>query len=100
VVASSTNDRIVGSTTISGGLGVEPKAKEAKLFLWDPIKNAKVDEITPFPGMWMITCLMMGLDDNVWGVADDKLFVFDVAARKVVFSKMFFPIDEESRHAR
>src|SRR5439155_8035986 len=30
------HDLVVGATTRSGGLGVEPKAKEAKLFLWDP----------------------------------------------------------------
>jgi hypothetical protein len=40
---------IVGGTTIAGGLGIKPKEKEAKLFLWDPKTNEKVFETVPTP---------------------------------------------------
>jgi len=85
------NELVVGATTIAGGLGIEPKEKEAKLFLWDPTKNEKVFEIAPAPDTKLISGLLVGPDKNVWGVANGELFIFDVAERKVVTRKRLFP---------
>jgi hypothetical protein len=94
------NDLVAGGTTISGGLGIKPKEKEAKLFLWDPKAGTKVFETVPVPGSWLITGLSVGPDKNVWGVADGELFVFDVAARKVVATKRLVPRNNGASHAR
>jgi sugar lactone lactonase YvrE len=91
---------IVGATTRSGGLGIEPSAKEAKLFGWDPASNGKVFELAPLPGAWLITGLALAADGNVWGVADETLFAFDVAKRAVVYSRPLFKGDPNTRHAR
>jgi hypothetical protein len=91
---------IVGATTRSGGLGIEPKATEAKLFLWDPKTSEKVFETAPVPGAWLISGLCVGRDGNVWGVGDETIFAFDVKSRAVVYSSHLFPVSAESRHAR
>jgi hypothetical protein len=82
---------IVGGTSIWGGLGQQPEEKEAKLFLWDPAKNEKVFETTPVSGAALISGLFKGPDGIAWGMAGGTLFVFDVRARKVVFTKELFP---------
>jgi hypothetical protein len=91
---------IVGGTTRSGGLGIEPKANEAKLFLWDPVSRQKIFETAPVPGAWLISGLLVGQDKKVWGVADETLFAFDPAKRQVVFSRPLFKVDEKTRHTR
>ncbi len=94
------NGLVVGGTTISGGLGIPPKAKEARLFLWDPATNDKVFETSPVPGAWLITGLMTAPDGNVWGVADGTLFVFDVREKKLVTTRQLFPVKANSSAAR
>src|SRR5262249_11131918 len=90
---------VIGSTSRSGGLGIEPKAEEAKLFGWDPVSNEKVFEIAPVPKAWLITGLVVGPDKNLWGVADETLFIFDIAKRQVVFTTHLFTSVENTRHA-
>jgi hypothetical protein len=85
------NDMVVGATTVAGGLGIEPKETEAKLFIWDRTKSEKVFETVPVPGARLISGLMVGPDQNVWGIANGELFVFDVAARRVASTKRLFP---------
>jgi outer membrane protein assembly factor BamB len=94
------NGQVVGGTSRSGGLGVEPNTLEAKLFLWDPKTATKTFETAPVPGAWMITGLMVGPDGNIWGVADETLFVYDVANKKVIATAALGHIDENDRHAR
>ena len=86
------NDVIVGGTTISGGLGQKPEATEAKLFIWDPATDSKTFEIVPVPGAKAVTGLFAGPDENVWGLAGGTLFIFDLANRKIVFTKEILPI--------
>jgi WD40 repeat protein len=90
---------IVGGSSVSGGLGIEPRASEGKLFLWDPKKNEKVFETSPVAGAKLVTGLIIGPDKNVWGVADGTLFGFDVAKRAVIFTKPLFPPKPSARHA-
>ena len=83
---------IIGGTSISGGLGVGPKAKEAVLFGWDDAKRSKAFELVPVPGAHIITGLMIGPDGHVWGVADGTLFVFDPAKREVLSRHELLPV--------
>jgi hypothetical protein len=75
---------VFGGTSIAGGMGVQSVAKEAKLFGWDPTKDQKIFEITPVPGALSLTCLINGLDGNIWGIADGTLFIFDPRTKQIV----------------
>src|SRR5690606_15318454 len=44
------DNMLVGGCSIWGGLGIQPVEKEAKLFVWDPVKKQKVFEVVPVPG--------------------------------------------------
>jgi hypothetical protein len=89
---------IVGGTSVSGGLGVEPVEREGRLFLWDPEKGEKVFEVVPVAGEPAVTCVIEGPDGRVWGVAGGTLFVFDPHARKVVSRRKLFDVDYSGRH--
>jgi hypothetical protein len=82
---------VIGGTTISGGLGIEPKAKFAKLFMWNPLNNQKEFETAPLADAWLISGLTTSPDNKqVWGVADSTLFVFDVPSRKIISTTKLF----------
>jgi hypothetical protein len=78
---------VIGGTSIKGGLGIQPEAKCAKLFGWDPATGKKVFEIEPVPDTMAITCLITGPGKNVWGAANGTLFILDPAGQKVLFTK-------------
>ena len=64
------NGTIWGGTSISGGLGVAPTEKEARLFTWNMVTK-KVDfETVPIPGNISVTALINGPDQNLWGFSD------------------------------
>jgi hypothetical protein len=88
---------IVGGTSVAGGLGIEPKEKEAKLFIWDPATRKKGFETVPVADAGLISGLMVGPDKHVWGIAAGELFVFDVDARKTVSTTRLFPKGKPSR---
>lgn len=83
-------DMLVGGCSIWGGLGIQPVEKEAKLFVWDPMKKQKVFEIVPVPGAKAITSLINGPDGNVWGYAGGTLFKFDLKKKAVILTKHIF----------
>ena len=100
LVRDKATNLIVGGTSISGGLGIGPKAQEAVLFGWDDATGAKVFEVAPVSGAHIISALMTGPDGHVWGVADGTLFVFDVAKREVVSRHELLPVKYEAdQHA-
>lgn len=76
----------VGSN-IWGGLGQEPEAEEAVLFIWDIENKEKIFETVPVPGKTGITELIVGPDGNIWGSAEGDLFIFDPDAREVVHAQ-------------
>ncbi|CAG7656945.1 FIMAH domain-containing protein [Paenibacillus allorhizosphaerae] len=78
---------IYGGTGIWGGLGQDPIATEAKLFIWDIEKKQKVLEMTPVPGKKAITELIVGPDGNIWGSDEDTLFIFNPDTRQVVHTQ-------------
>lgn len=78
--------KIIGGTSISGGLGAVPTEKRGKIFEWNPATKEVIwtDSIADF---WSISGLFKGPDNGLWGFADGTLFKYDIAAKKVVFQK-------------
>lgn len=83
--------KVYGGTSIHGGQGGTPTAKEAVLFVWDVEKGEKVSEVVPVAGKTAITALHIGPDGNIWGLANGALFIYDTEEGKVVYSKDEFP---------
>ncbi len=91
------DNQIIGGTTVWGGLGIKPKEQEARLFGWDYVKNEKTFEIVPVKNAKAITCLVYGTHDELWGVADGELFVFNVKDRRVVSTKKIYDLTPEQK---
>jgi hypothetical protein len=86
---------IAAGTSVSGGSGTQPKAKEAALFLWDPVKEEKAWSGAPIEGTRSISALLALPNGKLFGIASgrgadgkpfEEIFVFDGARRKVVRS--------------
>ncbi|GIP38962.1 hypothetical protein J31TS4_22420 [Paenibacillus sp. J31TS4] len=72
-------------TTVYGGLGTSgPTETNAKLVVFDPATKRKVFETIPVSGRKGVTGLTIAPDGSLWGVAEDMIFKFDTASRKVV----------------
>ncbi|MEK5186956.1 carbohydrate binding domain-containing protein [Solibacillus sp. FSL W7-1324] len=89
------NGKIYGSTTIRGGLDINPTASEAKLFIWDiaeerVIKETElaIDELDAPP---MISGLTFGPDDLLWGAVDGIIFALNPETLDVVKYKNLYP---------
>src|SRR5262249_28129648 len=89
---------LIGGTSVTGGLGIKPVEIQAKLFGWDPVASKKVFEIDPVAGTSAITCLIVGPDKNVWGVADGTLFIFNPSERRVVSTHPLFKVDYAAKN--
>ncbi|ERJ57856.1 DUF5074 domain-containing protein [Sphingobacterium paucimobilis] len=75
---------LFGGTSIWGGLGSDPVATEAKLFVWDIEKGVKLHEVVPVSGARFISCLLKGNDGYIWGIAQGNLFKIDPKSYEVV----------------
>jgi streptogramin lyase len=82
---------VYGGSSVWGGMGVEPRAKEAELFIWDPVQKKKIFSLPPVAGKTSVSVLHAGPDGNVWGLASGTFFVFDPRARKVIYTRNEFP---------
>jgi hypothetical protein len=89
------DDKIIGGTSIRGGLGIDAKATDAKLFIWDPASEKVVFETVPLKGARLVTGLLVMPDKNVWGWADGTLFIFDPAKREIVKTKKLLEVDNK-----
>lgn len=78
------NERVIGGSSISGGLGVLPKEKRGKLFEWDP-ESKQVLWTDSIANYWSISGLFKGPNNNLWGFADGTLFEYDLAKKQVIF---------------
>lgn len=89
------NGKIYGSTSISGGLGSTPTAREAKIFVWDVSKEKKLNEISlnieGLDNPKMISGLEFGSDGLLWGAADGFIFALNPDTLQVVKSKNIYP---------
>jgi hypothetical protein len=92
------NGQVWGGTTVSGGLGIAPSAREAKFFAWDVLTKSKVFEIAPVPGAWAITCLIKGPEGKIWGMADGTIFIFDPVKKEVTLRHKLYEIPGTPTH--
>lgn len=84
-------EMVYGGTSIYGGMGVTPRAKEAEFFAWDVEKGKVAFTLVPAPGQPAITQLTVGPDENIWGLAGGVIFAFDPGTKKVIHSSEEFP---------
>ncbi|MFK7693225.1 Ig-like domain-containing protein [Paenibacillus sp. HJGM_3] len=89
--------KLYGSTSINGGVAADPKAKEAKLFVWDTVKEEKIAEASlDIPGLTeppAIGGLTFGPDGLLWGGANGYVFALDPKTLKVIKSSNINPAD-------
>lgn len=88
--------KLYGGTSVWGGLGIEPKAQEAKIFVWDVEKGEKITEFTPeIPGIdatpRMIGDLSIGPDGYLWGAVEGTIFKMNPETYEVVDRKVIRP---------
>jgi len=76
--------KVLGGTTVWGGLGIAPTQQDAKLFLLDQATGEVEWSGVPIPGERAITALRLAPDGTVWGVTAGKLFQFDPVTRTVL----------------
>lgn len=87
--------KVFGGTSIYGGLGIDPVADEAKMFVFDVEKGEKIAEFTPeIPGLNVklqtIGDLSFGPAGLLWGLVDGTIFAMDPETYKVVKSKEIY----------
>ncbi|WP_045522484.1 FIMAH domain-containing protein [Neobacillus niacini] len=90
------NGRLFGSTTVAGGLGIDPTETAAKIFVWDMEKGEKIIEFVPdIPGVTvqpkMISGMSLGLDGLLWSAAGGTIFAMDPETLEIVKSKNVYP---------
>ncbi|WP_010268818.1 FIMAH domain-containing protein [Paenibacillus senegalensis] len=95
--------KLYGSTTVAGGLGIDPVETAAKLFVWDIASGTKLQEWVPaIPGISstprMISGLTAGPDGQIWAAADGTLFAFDPDTLEITKSETIYP--EVSNYGR
>lgn len=87
--------KIYGSTTIRGGLDIEPTAKKAKMFVWDVAGKKKITEFElDFPELDappMISGLTFDEDGLLWGAVDGIIFAMNPDTYEIVKSKNLYP---------
>jgi hypothetical protein len=88
--------KLFGSTTVYGGLGIDPSEPAAKIFVWDIEKGEKITEFVPdIPGVTvqpkMISGMSMGPDGLLWSAASGTIFAMDPETLEIVKSKNIYP---------
>ncbi|WP_010274221.1 FIMAH domain-containing protein [Paenibacillus senegalensis] len=84
--------KVFGGTSIWGGLGESPTEQEGKLFVWDVATKTKITELTPVSGKRAVTGLIVGPDNNIWGIAEGVLFILDPKTYSVLYSSQLFSV--------
>ena len=84
ITLAAWKDRIVGGTTVGGGGGSHPTAKEARLFVWNPATEQKEFETNPISGATTINDLIAAPDGLIYGTAGGQWFAFDPAEHNVI----------------
>lgn len=88
--------KLYGSTTVAGGLGIDPTETAAKIFVWDIASGRKLQEFVPaIPGASiqpaMISGLSFGPDGLLWAAADGLIFAMDPETMGIVKSANIYP---------
>lgn len=87
--------KLYGGTSVWGGLGIQPVADQAKMFVWDVQTGTKLSEFTlNIPGIdqapKMIGGLSFGPDGLLYGVVSGTVFAMDPDTHAIVKSKKIF----------
>jgi hypothetical protein len=95
--------KVFGSTSVYGGLGSEPTADVAKMFVWDAVTGEKLQEFTPqIPGIDQapraIGQLSIGPDGKLWGAAQGTIFVMEPDTLEIERARMIYPSDWDVSH--
>ncbi|WP_010677679.1 FIMAH domain-containing protein [Bacillus timonensis] len=90
------NGKLYGSTTVAGGLGIDPTEPAAKIFVWDIEKGEKITEFVPeIPGVTvqpkLISGMSLGPDGLLWSAAGGTIFAMDPESLEIVKSKNIYP---------
>lgn len=91
------NGRVIGGTSIFGGLGAIPTEKRGRIFEWDPISK-KVLWSDSVDNYMSISGLFIGPDKGLWGFADGALIKYDVEQKRVVFKKEIYTYETMPSH--
>lgn len=87
--------KIYGTTTIFGGLGSDPAASEAKMFVWDTESRTTVAEFTPrvegAERPRLIGGISLGQDGLLWSTANGVIFAVNPQTLEVVKSRNLYP---------
>lgn len=83
--------KVIGGTSVWGGLGISPSETEARLFIWDVASGTKEFEMAPVAGKKAITALTVGPDGNIWGMEEGYFFIFNPATRSIIYNRQIFP---------
>ncbi|NQD66438.1 hypothetical protein HP456_10975 [Bacillus haikouensis] len=86
--------KVYGSTTINGGLGVDPTAEEARIFVWDTETEEKIKEVPlSVEGLEKpeaIGELSFGPDGLLWGASINTIFAMDPETLEIVKSRKLY----------
>lgn len=91
------NNIIYGSTTVSGGLGIDYTEQYGKIFVYDMEKKEKIKEFIPeWPkemtaagdGVKIIGDLEFGPDGLLWGASQGYIFAMNPDTMEIVKSKI------------
>lgn len=92
---ASKDGRIYGSTTVRGGLDINPTADNAKMFVWDMEGQEKITEFElDLPGLGkspMISGLTFDDEGLLWGAVDGHLFAMNPETYEIVKHKNMYP---------
>ncbi|WP_053362653.1 hypothetical protein [Bacillus sp. FJAT-27251] len=92
---AAVDGKLYGSTTVAGGLGIDPTESAAKIFVWDMEKGEKITEFVPdIPGLngpKKISGMSLGPDGLLWSGAGGTIFAMDPKTLEIVKSKAVYP---------
>lgn len=86
---------VYGGTSVSGGLGIDPVEQEAKIFMWDVQKQAKVMETVPIKNEMAIAALAFDENGYLWGLTIGKIFKYDVQNKKMILNIKLYESNRE-----
>src|SRR5690606_35758769 len=97
------NGKLYGSTSVFGGLGIDPTESAAKLFVWDPETKKILREWTPeIPGLDFASKALGGLsfgpDGKFWVAADGAILVLNPETLEIERSRLIHPIRRDLTH--
>jgi outer membrane protein assembly factor BamB len=86
--------KVYGSTTINGGLGADPTAGEARIFVWDTETEEKIKEVPlsveGLENPEAIGELSFGPEGLLWGASIDTIFAMDPETLEIVKSRKLY----------